>query len=85
MPDVDTYDSVVRPNTRLNQSKNRRSNPFDSFFGRSNSTRQWRYIELGFRTKTNEQLRQEYTEEVNSVLEGLGLTIPDPMANRHFV
>lgn len=55
------------------------------FFGRSNSTRQWRYIELGFRTKTNEQLRQEYTEEVNSVLEGLGLAIPDPMANRHFV
>ena len=54
-------------------------------FGRSDGKRQWRYIHFGLKTKSNEQLRQEYIAEVNPLLEGMGLTPPDPLANRHFL
>src|SRR5262249_23073835 len=54
-------------------------------FGRSNGKRQWRYIERGLKTKSNEQLRQEYIAEVTPLLAKMGLTPPDPLANRHFL
>lgn len=54
-------------------------------FGTSTGKRQWRYIELGLKTKTNEELRQEYLAEVNPILEELGLDVPDPLANRKFL
>jgi ring-1,2-phenylacetyl-CoA epoxidase subunit PaaA len=54
-------------------------------FGTSTGKRQWKYIEWGLKTKSNEELRQEYIAEVGSVLTSLGLTVPDPLANRKFV
>jgi ring-1,2-phenylacetyl-CoA epoxidase subunit PaaA len=54
-------------------------------FGTSTGKRQWKYIEWGLKTKSNEELRQEYIAEVGPVLEACGLTVPDMMANRKFV
>lgn len=53
-------------------------------FGRSDSTRQWEYIRWGLRRRPNEQMRQEYQREVDALLRSVGLTPPDPLANRRF-
>lgn len=54
-------------------------------FGTSTGRRQWKYIELGLKTKSNEQLRNEFIGEINPILEELGLTPPDPRDNRRFL
>jgi ring-1,2-phenylacetyl-CoA epoxidase subunit PaaA len=54
-------------------------------FGTSTGRRQWRYIEWGLKTKSNEELRNEFIAEVHSILTAVGLTVPDPLANRKFV
>jgi ring-1,2-phenylacetyl-CoA epoxidase subunit PaaA len=54
-------------------------------FGRSDSTRQYDYIRWGLRRRTNEEMRQAFRDEVDAVLRKVGLTPPDPLANRRFV
>jgi 1,2-phenylacetyl-CoA epoxidase catalytic subunit len=54
-------------------------------FGNSRSRRDELYLKWGFKKYRNEELRQMYLKEVNPLLEGLGLEIPDSMANRRFV
>jgi ring-1,2-phenylacetyl-CoA epoxidase subunit PaaA len=54
-------------------------------FGRSDSSRQWRYVAWGIKRSGNEELRLRYVEEVNPLLEQLGLDVPDYLFNRHFV
>lgn len=53
-------------------------------FGRSGSKRQADYIRWGLRRRTNEELRKEFTVEVNSLLARLEIPIPDPAAGRRF-
>jgi ring-1,2-phenylacetyl-CoA epoxidase subunit PaaA len=47
-------------------------------FGTSSGTRQWKYIELGLKTKSNEQLRQEFIEHIGPCFEGVGIEQPAP-------
>lgn len=54
-------------------------------FGTSTGRRQWKYIEYGLKTKSNEQLRNEFKIEADEVLADVGLTPPDPLANRRFL
>lgn len=54
-------------------------------FGSPRSKREEAYIKWGLKKYRNEELRQMYLQEVNPLLEGLGLEIPDPTANRRFV
>src|SRR5262249_23098944 len=46
-------------------------------FGNARSKRDHKYIRWGLKRRTNEQARQQYTEEVCEVLAGLGLAVPD--------
>jgi len=54
-------------------------------FGTSTGRRQWRYFEFGLKTKSNEELRQEFIAEVDPILESLGLRPPDPSVGRKFL
>lgn len=54
-------------------------------FGRSGSKRQNDYIKWGLRKRTNEEMREAFTREVNGLLSKLSLPIPDPTANRRFL
>ena len=54
-------------------------------FGRSDSTRQYEYIRWGLRRRTNEEMRQAFREEVDTVLRRVGLEPPDPLANRRYL
>jgi ring-1,2-phenylacetyl-CoA epoxidase subunit PaaA len=54
-------------------------------FGTSTGRRQWKYIEWGLKTKSNEELRQEFIAEIDPILTSLGLTVPDRAANRKFL
>lgn len=54
-------------------------------FGRSDSTRDQRYIYWGLKRRTNTQARQEYIEEVNPLIEKMGLRIPDPLKGRQYL
>jgi ring-1,2-phenylacetyl-CoA epoxidase subunit PaaA len=47
-------------------------------FGTSSGTRQWKYIEFGLKTKSNEQLRQEFIEHIGPCFKGVGLEQPAP-------
>lgn len=51
-------------------------------FGRSDTSRQHRYIYYRLKKRTNEERRQEYIRVVGPELEELGLSVPDPLANR---
>jgi len=51
-------------------------------FGRSDSTRQYRYIEYGLKETPNNVMRDRYMNELNALLESCGLEVPDPLANR---
>lgn len=51
-------------------------------FGRTDSRRQWRFIEYGLKTVPNVQMRERYVADVNSVLEACGLEVPDPTVGR---
>ena len=54
-------------------------------FGRSDSTRDRRYIYWGLKRRTNAQARDEFIKEVNPLIEKLGLKVPDPSIGRRFL
>ena len=54
-------------------------------FGRSESTRDQRYIHWGLKRRTNVQARQEFIGEVNPLIEKLGLEVPDPVQGRQYL
>lgn len=51
-------------------------------FGRNESRRSERYRYWGLKRRTNAEQRQQYTDEVNALIEDMGLTIPDPNEGR---
>jgi len=54
-------------------------------FGRSDSTRDQRYVYWGLKRRTNAQAREEFIQEVNPLIEKLGLQIPDPLQGRQYL
>ena len=54
-------------------------------FGRSDSTRDQRYIYWGLKRRTNAQARQEFIQEVNPLIERIGLKVPDPLKGRNYL
>ncbi len=54
-------------------------------FGRSESRRSDRYVHWGLKRRTNTQARDEYMQEVNPLIEQMGLDIPDPLAGRQYL
>jgi 1,2-phenylacetyl-CoA epoxidase catalytic subunit len=50
-------------------------------FGRSDS----RYLHWGLKRRTNAQAREEFIQEVNPLIEKIGLRIPDPLKGRQYV
>jgi ring-1,2-phenylacetyl-CoA epoxidase subunit PaaA len=54
-------------------------------FGRSGSKRQQDYLRWGLRRRTNEQMREAFTAEVNRLLEKLGIPLPDPSEGRRYL
>jgi ring-1,2-phenylacetyl-CoA epoxidase subunit PaaA len=54
-------------------------------FGRSDSTRDQRYIYWGLKRRTNSQAREEFIQEVNALIEKIGLTVPDPLKGRQYL
>jgi ring-1,2-phenylacetyl-CoA epoxidase subunit PaaA len=54
-------------------------------FGRSDSTRDQRYIFWGLKRRTNAQAREEFIREVNPLIEKIGLTVPDPLKGRGYL
>ena len=54
-------------------------------FGRSDSTRDQRYLYWGLKRRTNAQAREEFIQEVNPLIEKIGLQIPDPLQGRQYV
>jgi len=53
-------------------------------FGLANSRRAARYLHWGLKRRSNETARAEYMAEVAPLIEGLGLTVPESTAGRHF-
>jgi len=51
-------------------------------FGRAQSRRAERYLYWGLKRRTNEQARQEYLAEITTVIDNLGLKVPDVAAHR---
>lgn len=51
-------------------------------FGRSDSKRSERFRYWGLKRRTNAEARQQYTDEVNSLIEKMGLQVPDPNKGR---
>jgi 1,2-phenylacetyl-CoA epoxidase catalytic subunit len=54
-------------------------------FGRAGSKRSERYRYWGLKRRTNEQARQDYQTEVNTILKKIGLTVPDPLKGRRYL
>jgi ring-1,2-phenylacetyl-CoA epoxidase subunit PaaA len=54
-------------------------------FGKSQSTRAERYRQWGLKRRTNEEARQEFMAEVNPLIEGMGLQVPDPLKGRKYL
>jgi ring-1,2-phenylacetyl-CoA epoxidase subunit PaaA len=53
-------------------------------FGKSGSRRQLDYLRWGLRRRTNEEMRDAFTAEVNNLLTKLDIPLPDPSAGRRF-
>jgi ring-1,2-phenylacetyl-CoA epoxidase subunit PaaA len=53
-------------------------------FGKSGSRRQYDYVRWGLRRRTNEQMRDDFTAEVNNLLTKLDIPIPDASAGRRY-
>lgn len=51
-------------------------------FGRNESRRSERYRYWGLKRRTNAEQRQQYTDEVNALIEDMGLQVPDPSEGR---
>jgi len=54
-------------------------------FGRSDSTRDQRYIYWGLKRRTNAQARDEFIREVDPLILKMGLTVPDPLQGRQYL
>jgi ring-1,2-phenylacetyl-CoA epoxidase subunit PaaA len=54
-------------------------------FGRSDSARDQRYIQWGLKRRTNAQAREEFIQEVNPLIEKIGLNVPDPVKGRQYL
>jgi ring-1,2-phenylacetyl-CoA epoxidase subunit PaaA len=54
-------------------------------FGRSDSARDRRYIYWGLKRRTNAQAREQFIQEVNPLIEKIGLRVPDPLKGRQFL
>ena len=54
-------------------------------FGRSDSTRDQRYIYWGLKRRTNAQAREEFIQEANPLIEKMGLKVPDPLKGRKYL
>lgn len=54
-------------------------------FGRSDSTRDQRYIYWGLKRRTNAQAREEFIREVDPLILKLGLKVPDPLKGRQYL
>ena len=54
-------------------------------FGRSDSSRDRRYIYWGLKRRTNAQARDEFIQEVNPLIEKVGLKVPDPLKGRQYL
>jgi ring-1,2-phenylacetyl-CoA epoxidase subunit PaaA len=53
-------------------------------FGSSTSKRAERYRHFGLKRRTNEEARQQYIAEVDPLIEGMGLRIPDKLEGRKY-
>ncbi len=51
-------------------------------FGKSESWRSERFRHWGLKRRTNAEARQQYTDEINALITGMGLDIPDPNEGR---
>jgi 1,2-phenylacetyl-CoA epoxidase catalytic subunit len=51
-------------------------------FGRSDSTRNRRYICWGLKRRTSAEARREFILEVDPLIVRMGLQVPDPLAGR---
>jgi ring-1,2-phenylacetyl-CoA epoxidase subunit PaaA len=54
-------------------------------FGRSDSARDQRYIYWGLKRRSNAQAREEFIQEVNPLIEKIGLEVPDPLEGRQYL
>jgi ring-1,2-phenylacetyl-CoA epoxidase subunit PaaA len=54
-------------------------------FGSSTSTRAERYRYWGLKRRTNDEARQQFMAEVNPLIEGMGLDVPDPLKGRKYL
>jgi 1,2-phenylacetyl-CoA epoxidase catalytic subunit len=54
-------------------------------FGRSDSDFTEAYVRWGLRTKSNEDLRNDYIADTRPMLEALGINVPDDTENRRFL
>ena len=54
-------------------------------FGRSDSERSNRFCYWGLKRRSNSQARWEFIKEVGPIIQGMGLTVPDPIKDRKFL
>ncbi|HEY3116284.1 MAG TPA: Phenylacetic acid catabolic protein [Chloroflexota bacterium] len=54
-------------------------------FGRTGSSRAEQFIEWGLKKRANEEARAAYIAEVDPLLDRMGLVVPDPSHNRHYL
>jgi ring-1,2-phenylacetyl-CoA epoxidase subunit PaaA len=54
-------------------------------FGRSDSTRDDRYMYWGLKRRTNAEAREQFIREVNPLIEKIGLIVPDALKNRQYL
>jgi ring-1,2-phenylacetyl-CoA epoxidase subunit PaaA len=54
-------------------------------FGRSESRRSERYRDWGLKRRSNAEAREQYMNEVNPLIEKMGLQVPDPNKGRLYV
>jgi ring-1,2-phenylacetyl-CoA epoxidase subunit PaaA len=54
-------------------------------FGRTDSKRQYDYIEFGLRSRTNEEARSAFMAKCEEVVGEFGLELPDPTRGRRFL
>ncbi|MCA1647432.1 MAG: phenylacetate-CoA oxygenase subunit PaaI [Chloroflexi bacterium] len=54
-------------------------------FGKSESRRAERYHFWGLKRRSNAEARAQFIAEVNPLIEGMGLQVPDPLAGRKYL
>ena len=54
-------------------------------FRRSDSERSNRFCHWGLKRRSNSQARWEFIKEVGPIIQGMGLTVPDPIKDRKFL